>query len=123
MHRFSFLNVQKAGFEVLHSSKACEGELEVTEIPNLPRGLHPPVWVNGREHKNCQNSIQALRREGKAGRLLTDVMDEGMADTLVVLWIGLGRKKIITHNETLSTLHSVSYKKHSYVKTESEVFG
>lgn len=56
---------------------------------NLSCKFHPPVWMNGREHKNCQNNIQALRWEGKAGRLLTDVMDKGMADRLIVLWMVL----------------------------------
>lgn len=55
--------------------------------------------MNGREHKNCQNNIQALRREGKAGCLLTYVMDKGMADRLIVLGMGLNKEKKESHSK------------------------
>lgn len=114
---FSFLNVKQAGLELKFyiQAKPVKVSWRQWKSPrsHLSCNLHPPVWMNGREHKNCQNNIQALRREGKAGCLLTDVMDKGMADRLIVLWIGLWRKKNHTKNKTLPTLHSVSYKKHS----------
>lgn len=69
--------------------------------------------MDGREHKNSQNNIQALRWEGKAGCLFTDVMDKGMADRLIVLWMGLHKE----NNHTLNIRHSqpitVFYNKHS----------
>lgn len=54
--------------------------------------LHLPVWMNGREHKDCQNNIKALGREGKGGRLLTNVMDKGMTHRVIIVWIGLYEK-------------------------------
>lgn len=45
--------------------------------------------MNGGEHENCQNNIQALRREGKGGHLLTNVMDKGMAHRVTVVWMVL----------------------------------
>lgn len=45
--------------------------------------------MNGGEHKDCQNNIQALRREGKGGHLLANVMDKGMTHRVIVVWMVL----------------------------------
>lgn len=50
---------------------------------------HLPLWVNGGEHKYCQNNIQALRRKWKGGRFVTNVMDEGMAHRVTVVRVFL----------------------------------
>ena len=49
--------------------------------------LHLPLRVNGGEHKDSDNNIQALRREGKGGHLLTNVVDKGMTHGVVVVWM------------------------------------
>lgn len=54
--------------------------------PNLP------CRMNSRKHKDRQNNIQALRREGEGGRLLTNVMDKGVTHRLIVLRVGLHEK-------------------------------
>lgn len=61
----------------------------------LSCNLHLPVWMNGGEHKDCQNNIQALRREGKGGHLLANVMDKCMTHRVIVVWMILyGDNKI-----------------------------
>lgn len=55
----------------------------------LSCNLHLPVRMNGGEHKDCQNNIQALRREGKGGHLFTNVMNKGMTHGAIVVWMVL----------------------------------
>lgn len=45
--------------------------------------------MNGGEHKDRQDNIQALWREGKGGHLLTDVMDKGVTHRVIVSWVVL----------------------------------
>lgn len=45
--------------------------------------------MNGGEHKDGQNNIQALRREGKGSHLLTNVMDKGVTHRVIVVWMVL----------------------------------
>lgn len=54
--------------------------------PNLP------CWMNSRKHKDRQNNIQALRREGEGGRLFTNVMDKGVTHRLIIVTVGLQEK-------------------------------
>lgn len=57
--------------------------------------LHLPVRMNGGEHKDCQNNIQAARREGHGGVLLTNVMDKGMTHRVVIVWMVLNEENIV----------------------------
>lgn len=47
--------------------------------------LHPPHWMNRREHKDGKNNIQALRGERKGGLFLANVMDKGVAHRVIVV--------------------------------------
>lgn len=57
--------------------------------------FHLPVRMNGREHKDCQNNIQAARREGNGGVLLTNVMNKSMTHRVVVVWMVLNEENIV----------------------------
>lgn len=45
--------------------------------------------MNGREHKYCQNNIQALRRKWEGGHFVTNVMDKGVTHGVIVVWVVL----------------------------------
>lgn len=62
------------------------------ELSYLCCNLDLPLWMNRGEHKNCQNNIQALIREGKGGHLLTNVMNKGMAHRITVVWMVLSEE-------------------------------
>lgn len=62
----------------------------------LACNIHLPLRMNGGEHKDCQNNIQALRRKWEGRHLLTEIMDKGMTYRGVVVWMSLCEAKHVT---------------------------
>lgn len=59
--------------------------------------------MNGGKHKDCENNIQALRRKGEGGPLLTNVMDEGMTHRVVIVGMALHKENNVHQHISVFT--------------------
>lgn len=81
----------------------------------LSCNLHLPLWMNGGQHKDCHNNIQALRRKGKGGHLVTNVMDKGMTYRVIVVWMVLCEEKKV--GVLLCLNNGISFPKFTGIET------
>lgn len=91
------------GFGCYRGCGGRSGRWEMMSSSSLSP-FHLPVWMNRGEHKDCQNNIQAVRREGKWGHLLTNVMDKGMTHWVIVVWVVLHEENKLFNKHTKSNL-------------------